>query len=196
MGIFSAFEEKPTDIHFASQEKDENIIFVMRRDFITNIPWIFFGLIFAIAPFIYMSYVVRNGSIAYFLPSGLEQIFLLVWILISFAYIIESFLKWYYNIYIVTDQRVIDVDFNPLFYKKISETTYDRIEDSSFTINGLFATIFNYGDVFIQTAGGDREFDFLQVPNPSVVQDKISDLAAAEKKSVTRVIEQAQKLKK
>ena len=43
---------------------------------------------------------------------------MLVWYLISIAYFIESFLTWFFNVYFVTDERIIDVDFYNLIYKK------------------------------------------------------------------------------
>ena len=43
-------------------------------------------------------------------------------------------------------------------------------------MGGVARTIFNYGDVFIQTAAEVSEFDFLAVPNPDKVAKIIEDL--------------------
>jgi len=87
-----------------------------------------------------------------------------------------GFLDWYFNIYLVTNERVIDFDFNAFAYHKISETGLENIVDATQETIGFFPMIFNYGDVYIQTAGERREFDFLAVTNPSWVRDKIMDL--------------------
>ena len=87
-----------------------------------------------------------------------------------------NFLHWYYNIYIVTTQRVIDIDFIQLLYKKFSEARLDRIEDVTFTSSGFFAAVFNFGDVTIQTAGETREFAFDSIPKPSSVVRTIEAL--------------------
>ncbi|PIR43027.1 hypothetical protein COV24_04865 [candidate division WWE3 bacterium CG10_big_fil_rev_8_21_14_0_10_32_10] len=179
MNVFTAFMEKPENVRFATQEPGEKIIFVLRRHFITNFGWIFFSILGLILPVFYMQYSLDNPETMQFIPSNLENTFIIAWYVVDLIYVIERFITWYFNVYIVTDRRVIDIDFVPLFQKRISEATYANVEDTSFSMNNLFQTIFNYGDVFMQTAAEKREFDFHDVPNPSIVQDKISNLAAA-----------------
>ncbi len=178
MEIFSAFFEKPKKIRFATQEPGERIIFVLRKAFVTNIPWIFVSVLALILPAFYMQYSLHSSKYFLGINRRLEVALIVTWYLLTLVYIVERYITWYFNIYIITDKRVIDIDFSPLFSKRISETTYDRVEDTSFSMNNLFHTIFNYGDVFLQTAAEKREFEFHSVPNPSLVQDKISDFAA------------------
>jgi hypothetical protein len=177
MNIFGAFFEKPKGIHFATQEPGEKIIFILRRSIVTNIPWIVISTIGLILPIIYMRYVLNNPDFSIITPQKFETILLVVWWILVILYTIESFITWYFNTYIVTDQRLIDVDFTPLFNKRVSETTYDKIEDTAFNMTNVVQTVFNYGNVFVQTAAEKREFEFDRVPKPARVQDVISDLA-------------------
>ena len=87
-----------------------------------------------------------------------------------------KFLDWYFNIYVITSERVIDFDFNPFAYHKISETNLNNIVDATQESIGFLPMLFNYGDIYIQTAGEKREFDFLAVSKPTWVRDKIMDL--------------------
>lgn len=176
MMLFNAFFENPTNIHFATQENGEKIVFVLRAAFITNFKWIFIAIVGFLLPIFYMNAVSR-GVVA-ITPFELENALILFWYILLSIYTIEKYIEWYFNVYIVTDRRVVDVDFTPLFSKKISETTYDKIEDTSFTMHNVLQTVFNFGDVFLQTAAEKREFDFKNVPNPARVQDILSDLAA------------------
>ena len=66
----------------------------------------------------------------------------------------------------------------PLIYINASEATYDNLEDTSFSMSNIFQTIFNYGNVLMQTAAEQNQFEFIDIPNPAKVQDIISDLAA------------------
>jgi len=84
--------------------------------------------------------------------------------------------KWYFTVNIITDQRVIDVDFDNVLYHKFSEATLEKIEDVSHAPAGLLSSIFDYGDVFLQTAGTEPEFKFKGVPRPRDVQDTLLDL--------------------
>lgn len=183
MNIFGAFFEKPKNVYFATQEPGEKIIFILRRAFVTNVPWLvvaFFGILL---PTLYMNYTAYNPGNSIIAPPKFENILLITWYVVVIVYTLERFITWYFNVYIVTERRVVDVDFTPLFNKRISETTYDKVEDSSFAMNNFFQTMFNYGNVYLQTAAEKREFDFDRVPKPSRVQDIISDLAAKASKN-------------
>jgi hypothetical protein len=182
MQLFSAFFERPTNIRFATQEPGENIVFILRKHFITNVPWIVTSIILLILPSLYMRYSLSNGDMFGSVPNSLENALIIAWYLVTIVYVIERFIFWYFNVYIVTDRRFIDVDFEPLFTKRISEATYANVEDTSHSMNNLFQTIFNYGNVYIQTAAEKREFEFTDVPNPSRVQDVLSDFAAQNRK--------------
>jgi hypothetical protein len=87
-----------------------------------------------------------------------------------------NFLNWFYNISLVTNQRVIDFDFRVLFSKQVAATKIVQIEDVSLNEVGLIRSVFDYGDVKIQTAGTVEFFEFLAVPHPEKVVHIISDL--------------------
>src|SRR5437899_8823284 len=49
-GIFSTYCKNPGNISFGTQEPSEQILLFLRRDFITNVPWILSSLLLTIAP--------------------------------------------------------------------------------------------------------------------------------------------------
>ena len=77
---------------------------------------------------------------------------------------------------VITNKKLVDMDFIGLAYKNISETMLYNIEDVTSNITGIVGTIFNVGDVFIQTAAEMREFEFIGADDPSKVRDLIIDL--------------------
>ena len=85
-------------------------------------------------------------------------------------------MDWYFNVYFVTTKRIIDVDFYNLIDKRVSDAEIDKIQDVSYTTGGVIRTMFNYGDVFIQTAAEVSEFDFMAVPRPEKGAKIIDDL--------------------
>jgi len=112
------------------------------------------------------------------LPHPYPTALLLLWYLMTFAFGLERFLNWYFNVYIVTDRRIVDIDFNGLLYKNISECSHDRVQDVTYKTGGLLQTLFDFGDVYIQTAAEQREFEFRSIPQPGHVHDIVTDLAA------------------
>jgi hypothetical protein len=99
---------------------------------------------------------------------------------IGFA--IESFIKWFYNVYIITDERIIDIDFHSLLFKDISSAKIDNIEDSTASTGGFWGSLFDYGTITIQTAAEKREFEFGSVPHPNKVAKLINELLLEEER--------------
>ncbi len=170
-GKFSSFRFYPKDIDFESRSNDEKIVLLLRQHFIVNLKWIFIAVILFLAPGIATRFEILSS-----LPPGFGLVINMVWYLITMAYILENFLSWYFNVYIVTNERIIDVDFNNLIYKRISDATLDNIQDITYNMGGVVRTVFNYGDIFIQTASEVSEFDFLAVPEPDKVVRIVNDL--------------------
>jgi hypothetical protein len=168
-GRFSAFIPQPKNIKFETQEDDEKVLLLLRRHVVTNIPWILISLLLLIVPFFYPFFPFLN-----FLPGRYFPIILLGWYLIVFAYIFENLLLWFYNIYIVTSERVVDVDFYNILYKEVSDARIEKIQDVSYDQNGFIEAFFNYGDILIQTAGEKEEFTFEKVPEPDKIVSVIN----------------------
>ena len=87
----------------------------------------------------------------------------------------EGFLNWYFNVYIVTSKNIIDVDFHSILFKNIDMAPLRNIEDTSSSMAGLLNSIFNYGNVVVQTAGSSENIEFSSVPKPHQVADFILD---------------------
>ncbi len=173
---FSAFNLYPTDIDFETREDKEKIILMLRQHPIVNIGWILITILLLTGPAILGAFGVFS-----LLPSGFPLVISLAWYLVTAAFAIEKFIDWYFNVYFVTDQRVIDVDFFNLIDKRVSDAEIGRIQDVSYSTNGVAGTMLNFGSVFIQTASEVSEFEFEAVPNPDKVAKILDDLMAKNK---------------
>ncbi|MDO8551426.1 MAG: hypothetical protein Q7S03_01990 [bacterium] len=160
----SAFRLNPRGIHFATQEAGEEVILLLRKHWITNLRWIFIALIGLVAPVIFISFPLLS-----FLPVRFQLMTFIIWYLLVLAFIFEQFVTWFYNVYIVTNKRLVDVDFHNLLYKQISGAEVIKIQDTTIRIGGVVRTLFNYGDLLIQTAGEEDNIDFEAVPDPEKV---------------------------
>lgn len=168
---FSAFWPYPERVNFETKEKDEKVILLLRQHPIVNLGWILMAILMLLAPA-----AIRMLGVLSSLPSGFQLIIFLAWYLITSAFIMESFLDWFFNVYIVTNLRIVDIDFVNLIYKEVSDANIDKIQDVTYNMGGVGRAVFNYGDVIIQTAAEVQEFDFAAVPNPAKVAKIIEDL--------------------
>ena len=167
----SSFCLYPDGVDFETRSEAERIILLLRRHPITNLKWIIITALLLTGPTLLSTFNVFS-----FLPTGFPLVITLAWYLVTSAYAIESFLDWYFNVYFVTTNRVVDVDFYNLINKKVSDAEIEKIQDVSYATGGVLRTMLNYGDVFIQTAAEVSEFEFSAVPNPEKVVKILDDL--------------------
>lgn len=172
----SAYMVKPK-VHFETQEREEKVVLLLRRHAITNIRWILTATFLVIVPWLWSVFPFFAV-----LPQRFQMMLAIIWYLFIIAYILEHFLSWYYNVQIITDERIVDVDFHSLLYKEVSETKIENIQDVTFVMGGAPRALFNYGTVYIQTAGEKREFDFEDIPHPDRVAKILNELILEEEK--------------
>lgn len=96
--------------------------------------------------------------------------------LFLFLFILYTFYIHYLDIWLVTDEHIVNMEQKTLFSKTIAEQELRRIQDISAEVRGFFPTIFNYGDVLVQTAGTHERFLFKDVSHPHYVVTTISKL--------------------
>lgn len=166
--LFSSFVEDPTNISFHHQEADEKILLFLRSHLITNLRWVLILLIFAILPPLVFILGVNNLPFPP-LPGNFTTAILLIYYVGLFAYAFSSFLTWYFNIFVITKKRVIDIDFAGLVFHDVAETQFTLLQDVNYTQSGPIGHLLNFGDVFAQTAGGKENLEALGVPKPAKV---------------------------
>ncbi|MBI2196133.1 hypothetical protein HYU45_00830 [Candidatus Daviesbacteria bacterium] len=175
--MFPSYLEHPTDFCFEGQDPDEKVLLLLRAHPITNLGWITAAIVVFLGPF----FVPKILGFFNFNLSTIPQTFIVMILIINYLLVLiitfEGFLHWYFNVYIVTEKNIIDVDFHSLLFKNIDVAPLRNIEDTSSSMGGILNSIFHYGNVFIQTAGATRNIDFHSVSRPHHVADFILDEA-------------------
>jgi len=98
----------------------------------------------------------------------LSLVFLLLVAVLAFL-----FIDWHNDIYILTTDRVIDIEKRPFTREFRREANMAMIQDVSYEQPGFIAKLLNFGNVRLETAGTRGEFTFDNVPNPRGVQNEI-----------------------
>ncbi len=178
VNFLSAFRRYPEGVRFQTQKHDESIILFLRSHFLTNISWLAFSLLLLVLPIITSTLLPNLGLDLLFSPSANRfiTVFTLFYYLILFSYVFISFLHWFYNVFIVTTERVVDIDYSDIVVHNIAVTSLTHVQDVNYTQSGFIPTFFNYGDLFVQTAGNERNFEALSIPKPREATHIIGDL--------------------
>lgn len=174
---WAAYSAKPRKTAFSTQARDEQILLLLRKHPITQLGWVLSAIIIFFIPIIFAGVPLLD-----FLPLNFQFAALIGWYLMLTGFIIESFLTWYFNVYIVTDERIIDVDFLSLIYHDISSAKIDNIEDVTAVKGGAIRSVIDFGTVRIQTAAEKTEFEFEDVPHPSRVTKLLNELMLEEER--------------
>lgn len=171
----AAFNYFPSKVDFINKDPEEKVVLFLRKHPITNLKWIIAAFVMIIFP-AFASILPIFDSI----PANYTLLLWASWYMITLSYIFENFLNWFFSVNIVTDERLFDVDFYNLIYRKITDANIDQIQDVTVQIGGGLRTMFNYGDVIIQTASEIPEIEFEAIPMPDRVAKVLRELRVEE----------------
>ncbi len=162
---------------FPGQQPNEHIYLVTRRHWVVlakeiAVWFLFVAILLALDNFVVPRYPIL-------LEPPFTQILNLlktVYLMFLLAGLFSIWILYYLNYQIVTNERIVDVTQKNLLYHTTSELHLSKLQDVTAEIRGVLGNLFNYGNVYVQTAGEMVRFEFDQVPNPHAVAKLILDL--------------------
>ncbi len=159
---------RPIKLPFPLQE-GETVIQVCRRHWLHLWPRIIGMVLAALVPVILLAVLLGMAD----LGSTVAKVFWIAAAVYLVYWVVRVLLTWYrYNndIWVITNQRVIDSTKTTPLNLKISTTDLVNIQDMSIQRDGLFRTTFDFGDILCQTAAEIQEFRLPGIPHPREVQ--------------------------
>lgn len=166
--------ETEKEKQFDGQREDEELLLVFHRHIIGLRKGFYLVLIplviTAIPPLIW-----QNDLQLFLLPLGG---FVLGLILFFFQWV-----RWYFTVFIVTNQRLRQVSQQGFFGKDVIDLDLANIQNISYNVPGFTGEILGFGTIVIQTIVGDLVLDKIPHPNKifNTLQDVIRKVSYAEK---------------
>ena len=68
---------------------------------------------------------------------------------------LPAWINWYFSIFILTNQRFIQINQNGFFHRSVSDIGINHIQSINFQISGIQETVLGFGAVLVQTYLGD-----------------------------------------
>jgi uncharacterized membrane protein YdbT with pleckstrin-like domain len=162
--------------YFESQQEDEDVIILVRRHIIALVP------VIAMSALLYLIGLLAVLVFPFILPVMVQgfayNIYVIVVSLLFLFTTIFVFNNWvlhYLHVAILTTEHLVEIDQAGLFSRKISELALEKIQDVSSSQEGLINTMFDIGEVEIQTAGEAPNFVIEYAPDPSKTAQKIME---------------------
>ena len=156
---------KKSDKYFEDQFDDEDVLFVfhkhpiiMRRSLIVSSFLLLLGTIPGLV-------TLENRDLALGLLGGL---------VLSVIFFVPSWIKWHFSVFIVTNQRFIQIAQKGLFHRAVSDIKLSQIQSMNYSILGMTETMFGFGTIVLQTYMGDIQLH--DVPKPAKTQGRIQEI--------------------
>lgn len=91
---------------------------------------------------------------------------------------LPSWISWYFSVFIVTNQRFIQITQKGLFRRSVADLGLSQIQSVNYEIAGLQETLLGFGTIKMQTYVGDLIIH--DVHHPGKIQKKISTILREE----------------
>lgn len=166
------------EFEIPNKKPDEKVLLIIKPHWIHLISILFFFIAMVGVPvvlYIIFGYIIGNlldNQIIYAVATMLATLYYLFVFAITFS----SYLDYELDFWVVTNYRIVANEQKGLFNRAFAEHLIERIQDVSSTQKGFLPTIFNYGNVEIQTAGRDDKFIFIDVYDPEAKVSMINQL--------------------
>jgi uncharacterized membrane protein YdbT with pleckstrin-like domain len=163
--------------YFPGQAPSERVFLVLRRSVFTYITFLAIALIMIVPLIVLFVFYLQfpDTFAADNINAGLT-LAVSAYLLFILGLLLFGFVDYYLDVYIITDERIVDIKQIGFFKRAIAELHLREVQDVSAQVNGFFPTMFHFGDVIIQTAGERENFVFTAVPHPYQIAKKIADL--------------------
>lgn len=165
----------------------EKVVLLLHRHGFIAFRFIVAYILFAVLPIIGWWFLGSNTaifedstSLGYAMTTLLLSSYALIWVLLFFI----TWLNYYLDIWIITNERIINIAQQRLFYRVVSEQKLYRVQDVTWEMKGIIANMFRYGNVQVQTAGEDDRFIFENISQPEKVAQTIMNLLESIEKQV------------
>lgn len=96
-----------------------------------------------------------------------------VWLLIMWTMAWSTFTRYYLNVWILTNQRIVTIKQRRFFVREVSSLLLTRVQDVTTNVSGVVSSLFNIGDIKVQSAGADVQFTMRGIPRPEQVRNII-----------------------
>jgi hypothetical protein len=153
--------------YFADQMDDEEVLYVFRKHPIVMRKGLVIGMLLILLSTVPVAIKPTLGFGWFFGSIGIG----LVVALIFFA---PSWISWYYSIFILSNQRLIQITQKGLFNKAVVDMQLSQIQMVNYQIAGLQETMLGFGTLVMQTYMGDLVIH--DVHHPAKTQKKILEV--------------------
>lgn len=165
---------------FPGQKSKEKMIKTFRKNILMLYKKGLKFLLFLTVSIFFMTYISQLGVFTF--ASNYINIAALLGIIFALSYGFYVWMTWYYDVYILTSERIIEAKQKGVFNREVKEIDLEKVQDITYSISGFLSTVMELGNVKIKSVSG-MAIEMENVSKPSVVREVIMKLIEKKNKS-------------
>lgn len=150
------------DKYFEDQLDDEEVLFVFRKHPVVmrkGLVISLFALLLGVLPsLVKPDYIYLFGGLG-------------VGFVLAILVFMPSWISWHYSVFIVTDQRLIQITQKGLWKRSVVDIGLPQIQMVNYEVGGLQETLLGFGTIMMQTFVGDLIIH--DVHHPAKIQKQL-----------------------
>lgn len=150
--------------YFEDQFENEEVLFVFRKHPVVMRKGLVLGCLGPLVGVLPTALKPELGFGYFFGGLGLG-------FLLGLLLFFPSWIGWYYSVFIVTDQRLIQITQKGLFHRSVVDLGLQQIQMVNYEIAGLQQTLLGFGTIMMQTYVGDLVIH--EIHHPARIQKKL-----------------------
>jgi len=151
--------------YFEDQFDDEEVLLVFRKHPVVMRRGLIFGMLAILLGTVPSLFLLTITS--YFLG-------LLGGLVLGSIIFLPSWIAWHFSVFIVTDQRLIQITQKGLFHRSVIDMGLSQIQMVNYQIAGLQETLLGFGTIMMQTLVGDLVIH--DIHHPAEIQKKLLEI--------------------
>jgi hypothetical protein len=151
--------------YFADQFDDEEVLFVFRKHPIVMRRGLVLGMLALLLGTVPSLFIPEYSVYLMGLAAGF---------VLGFIVFLPSWINWHYSVFIVTNQRLIQITQKGLFHRSVVDMGLTQIQMINYEIAGIQETLLGYGTIMMQTFVGDLIIH--EVHHPATIQKKLLEI--------------------
>jgi uncharacterized membrane protein YdbT with pleckstrin-like domain len=152
------------DKYFDDQFDDEEVLYVFRKHPVVMRKGLVFGML---GPLIGVLPAAINPNLGFSVFFG----GLIAGCLLGLLIFSPSWIGWHFSVFIVTDQRFIQITQKGLFHRAVNDLSLQQVQSVNYEVSGLQETLLGFGTIHMRTYVGDLTIH--NVGRPAKIQKKI-----------------------
>lgn len=154
--------QKDTNKYFKDQYDDEEVLLVFNKHPVVMRKGLIIGML-----------AIAFGTVpSFFKPEmSVLGLGLLGGLVLGLLLFFPSWIAWRFSVFIVTDQRFIQITQKGMFKRSVVDLALNQIQMVNYQINGFQETLLGFGTIMVQTYVGDLTIH--EIHHPAKIQKQL-----------------------